>query len=137
MSDCFCMNSMIWLYCNLMSYVCMAFDSQMEYKCTDFNGVGVNWNEKTWDKSIDSAVRCSQHYKVRFKSRQLINIFLCHKKECFSVLVCKNLYNTSQQVLKKNILKLPITTLPSKFILNSVNDRNQFGHIDIFSQQAC
>lgn len=25
-----------------MSYVCMAFDSQMEYKCTDFNGVGVN-----------------------------------------------------------------------------------------------
>lgn len=52
-----------------MSYVCMAFDSQMEYKCTDFNGVGVNWNEKTWDKSIDSAVLCSQHYKVRFKSR--------------------------------------------------------------------
>lgn len=41
MSDCFCMNSMIWLYCNLMSYVCRAFDSQMEYKCTDFNGVGV------------------------------------------------------------------------------------------------
>lgn len=32
-------------------------------------GWGVNWNEKTWDKSIDSAVRCSQHYKVRFKSR--------------------------------------------------------------------
>lgn len=54
-------------------------------------------------------------------------------KECFSVLACKNLYNTSQQVLKKNILKLPITNLPSKFILNSVNDRNQFGHIDIFS----
>lgn len=56
-------------------------------------------------------------------------------KECFSVLACKNLYNTSQQVLKKNILKLPITTLPSKFILNtrSVNDGNQFGHIDIFS----
>lgn len=71
MSDCFCMNSMIWLYCNLMSYVCRAFDSQMEYKCTDFNGVGwgVNWNEKTWDKSIDSAVHFSQHYKVRFKSR--------------------------------------------------------------------
>lgn len=40
MSDCFCMNSMIWLYCNLMSYVCRAFDSQMEYKCTDFNGGG-------------------------------------------------------------------------------------------------
>lgn len=26
-------------------------------------GWGVNWNEKTWDKSIDSAVRCSQHIK--------------------------------------------------------------------------
>lgn len=32
-------------------------------------GGGVNWNEKTWDKSIDSAVHFSQHYKVRFKSR--------------------------------------------------------------------
>lgn len=73
MSDCFCMNSMIWLYCNLMSYVCRAFDSQMEYKCTYFNGVGVGgligMKRLGILKSIDSAVRCSQHYKVRFKSR--------------------------------------------------------------------